>query len=356
LKVQQQQYNGVSSAGTFVQITDKGFAITGTSTNGNVLLFRTQPNIQTELLWQKTYGNGSGNAVISTKDGGFAIVGTKFSTVETEAKNTSWLIKTDSEGIVQWSKEYEGNGFLAIVNSSDSGYVMLGQFSINGTDYPGLLKVDEAGTMQWIKTYSSSEANVLSLYTLISTDDGGYGLVGEMQYTIYGKVMRNGWFVKTDGNGDSQVNRPFSLNGACVLHSVVETNDGGYFLAGATADSANGTYSACLLHTDWDGHMQYSRINSTIGSQGDRSWFEYYSAAKLQNGTFIVVGFLKGAGTTVEAVNSTGLTDHYEVYSNVSDANYVIPIFDDGFAFAGYKDGAIWFVEEYQVAIAVLPM
>jgi hypothetical protein len=242
------------------------------------------------------------------------------------------------------------------VNSSDGGYVMLGQFFINGKEYPGLLKVDEAGIMRWMKTYSSSEADVLSLCTLISTDDGGYGLVGEMQYTIYGTVMRNGWFVKTDGNGEVQVNRPFSLNGACVLRSVVETDDRGYFLVGATADSANGTYSACILRTDWDGHMQYSRINSTLGSQGNGSGFEYYSAAKLQNGTFIVVGFLKGTGATVEAINSTGLTDHYEVYSNVSDANYVIPIYDDGFAFAGYKDGAIWLVEEYQVAVAVPQM
>jgi hypothetical protein len=66
LKVRQQHYNGVSSAGTLIQVTDKGFAITGTSTNGNLLLIRTQPNINTELLWQKTYGNGSGNAVILT--------------------------------------------------------------------------------------------------------------------------------------------------------------------------------------------------------------------------------------------------------------------------------------------------
>ena len=93
------------------------------------------------------------------------------------------------------------------------------------------------------------------LYTLISTSDGGYAMVGEIRYTVNGVIMRNGWLIKTDANGEAQVNRPFSMNGWCVIRSLVQTDDGGYLLAGATAESANGTYAACLIRTDWDGHM-----------------------------------------------------------------------------------------------------
>ena len=38
----------------------------------------------------------------------------------------------------------------------------------------------------------------------------------------------------------------------------------------------------------------------------DTSGFEYYSAVKMKNGTYIVVGYLNGTGATVERMNASG--------------------------------------------------
>jgi hypothetical protein len=352
---QERQYDGVSSAGTFVQVLDQGssgYALVGTAANGSLLLIRTRSQITRGVLWEKTYGSGSGNAIVQTSDLGFAIAGTKISGTGADSENSSWLVKTDPEGAVQWSKVYEGSGFSAVVNASDGGYALLTRLSVNGAEYPVLLKVDAAGNVQWKKQYSRSEAETLMLHTLISISDDGYAMVGDISYTISGVAMRNGWFVKTDANGEAQVNRPFSLNGWCVLRSVAQTGDGGFLLVGGTAESADGDYAACIICTDWDGHMRWSRTKATLGDMGGAGGFEYYSAAKMKNGSFIVVGYLTGAGATVELVNSSGDIELYEVRADVAEVNYVIPLVEtipenqSGYAFAGYRSGAMWLVEK----------
>lgn len=351
-------YGGVSSVGAFIEVTNdhgfNGFVVTGTAANGSLLVVHTRPTINGDPWWQKTYGNGSANGIAAAEDDGFIVAGVGYVETSGSPKNVSLLLRIDSGGNLQWSKTYDGNGFDAVVNASDGGFVVLGRFNVNGTELPGLMKVDSGGNVLWTKIYTSSEADVLKLYTLIPTADGGYGLVGEMQYTIYGVVMRNGWFVKTNANGDTQVNRPFSMNGACVLRSVVQLDDGGYVLAGATADSSGGVYSACLLRTDYDGHMLWSRINATLGTAGDGRGFEYYSAIKAENGTLFVTGYLSGVGSTVEAINATGETDHYEFEPIVSDVNHIISASTDGYALAGYKNGTMWVMENYFRTVSVV--
>ncbi|MCW4009435.1 MAG: hypothetical protein NWF05_02290 [Candidatus Bathyarchaeota archaeon] len=339
----QRQYSGFSSAGTFTQTPD-GFALAGTSEDGSLGLMNIKPTVDGTVSWQKFYGQGSGNAVAVTSDNGFVVAGTKNIDNMVNAETVSLLIKTDFEGVTEWSKTYDGNGFTAVVVTSDGGYVLLGKFNVNGTELPGLMKVDAEGNVLWTKTYSSSQASTLQLYTLIATSDGGYGLVGEMQYTIYGVVMQNGWFVKTDANGETQVNRPFAMDGACVLHSIVET-EGGYLIVGGTADSADGIYKACMIGTDAEGHMQWSKINMTLGNLGGTG-FEYKSVVKASNGTFTIVGELEGVGATVQAVTASGSGDQYEVHPDLSNVNYAVPNQEGGFAFTGYKDGALWFTDE----------
>jgi hypothetical protein len=341
-------FDGFSSVGTFIPVNDtlgNGFALTGSLANGSLTVLRTKSSLNGEPLWQKNYGAGSGNAILQASGGDFMIAATKFTFGGSQQTNSSWLIKTDSSGSLQWSREYAGNGFLGIAKAAD-GYVLLGQFDVNGTAYPGLLKVDLDGNVQWNTTYSS-QAPVLKLSSLISTSDGGYGMVGEMQYTVNGVEMRNGWFVKTDALGNVQIDRPFVMKGWCVLNSLVESDEG-FLLVGATAAGADYAYSACLIGTDVDGHSQWSRVDNALeNSTGDGGGFEYYSAAKAENGTLFVAGYLSGVGTTVQLIDSTGDTEIYDTQTNVAKINYLTATSGGGYAYAGYRDGSIWLVHKY---------
>jgi hypothetical protein len=339
-------FNGFSSGGTFVQSSDLNLTFVGTSLNGSLILTDTSED---NIWWQKSYGNGTGNAVSFTNNGGFIVAGTASPSQTQEIGNLSWLVRINLGfgGNMQWSRTYEGLGFYGVVNASDGGFVALGRFVLNGSEVPGLLKVDAYGNELWRKTYTSSEAPILKLTSLIPTSDGGYAMVGEMQYSTNNVTMRNGWFVKTNADGDSLVNRPFSMNGACVLHSVVQTNDGGYFIVGATSDSSNGIYLACIIGTDSGGHSQWSKINSSVGDYLGNG-FEYYSVAKYNNGSYVVVGYLDGVGATVENMDLAGNTSSYVTLTEAPQINYVIttipriPGNQNGYALAGCKDGALW--------------
>jgi hypothetical protein len=353
------QFNGFSSMGNFVQSPDLHLIFVGTSTNGSLILTDTSNQY---IWWQKSYGQGIGNAISFTNDGGFIVAGTVTPSQAQDAGNLSWLIRTDAGfgGNVQWSRTYEGLGLYGVVNASDGGFIALGRFVLNGSEVPGLLKVDAYGNVLWNKTYTSSEAPMLKLTSLTSTSDGGYAMVGKMQYSVYNATMRNGWFVKTDANGEVQVNRPFSMNGACVLNSVVQADDGGYLLFGATSESVDGTYLACIFGTDPDGHMQWSRINSSVGNSAGNG-FEYCSAAKYKNGTYVVVGYLNGSGATIQNIDLAGNTSSYVTLAVAPQINYVIttiptiPDNQNGYAVAGYKDGSIWLYTKTPYTVTPMP-
>ena len=102
------------------QTQDGGYIITG-STNSpeydaddsggatSVLLIKTD-SIGVEE-WYRIFNNGggtgdqNGNSVISTSDGGYAIIGRRVSNYDTNA----WVIKTDFNGVEEWNQVYGGN-------------------------------------------------------------------------------------------------------------------------------------------------------------------------------------------------------------------------------------------------------
>ena len=57
------------------------------------------------------------------------------------------LIKTDSDGVEEWSKSFRRNGpawMNDIIETSDDGYIMAGQNGSSGSDF-WVIKTDSAG-------------------------------------------------------------------------------------------------------------------------------------------------------------------------------------------------------------------
>jgi hypothetical protein len=350
-KTWQQHYEGALAAGTFVQTSDGGFAIAGTSADGNVTVIQTNGTGNVE--WRKNYCAGFGNAILQSSDGGFAIAAAQASVVG----NTGVLIKTDAQGNETWSKVYGGISFLGIVNASDGGYVLLGSSNSTGVQYAKLMKVDSAGNQQWTKNYSSSQASVNMLYALIATADGGYAASGEIQYPVGGETTRQGWFLKTDVNGEEQVNRPFAMDGQTILYSVAQATDGGYFLVGATANSTSSSYAACIIRTDWDGHSLWSQVNQTLNAFNATSEFNLYSVSKTSAAdlNYFITGYQAGVGITVEGIKDNG-QQLYESSFGVSSQSLTNPTVGHiisvnnvqlGYAWVGHSGESIWLVETY---------
>jgi hypothetical protein len=95
-------------------------------------------------VWQKKIVCSNENLgawdAIQTRDGGFVFTG---------GYGPVWLVKTNTNGFIEWIKSYDAAGSHAILQTPDGGFFIAGSKQGNGL----LMKTDEAGTMQWMKTF-----------------------------------------------------------------------------------------------------------------------------------------------------------------------------------------------------------
>jgi len=267
---------GNGSANSIVQTSDGGYFIAG---GAKLVKTDSAGNMQ----WNKTYGGGSANSMVQTSDGGYALAGyTNFIAVPSALNADFWLAKTDALGNMQWNKTYARGAYdraQSLIQTSDDGYALIGITTLGAgeTDFL-LVKTDSAGDMEWNKTYGSQDKD--EGHAIVQTSDGGYALAGLMwnrsgsagliKTDSAGNIQwkRNydggsAWsmaltsdggyiiacskLVKTDSEGNIQWNQPYGS-----AHSVIQTSDGGYALAGIVIFEGISS-DAWLIKTDSEG-------------------------------------------------------------------------------------------------------
>ena len=155
------------------------------------------PLVDASSFFDRTYermGIGKAYTVVQTSDGGYVLVG--ITEGFEEGNRDFWLVKTDSDGNMEWNKTYEGtkDDFAhSVVQTSDGGYALEGytnSFGAGGYDF-WLVKTDSLGNMEWNQTYGYGAIN-----SVIQTSDGGYALAG---YNFHQGI--NFCLIKTDEVG-----------------------------------------------------------------------------------------------------------------------------------------------------------
>jgi hypothetical protein len=124
-----------------------------------------------------------------------------------------------------------------------------------------LLKVDPMGNTQWSGIYQNYDGEGLGqsayLESLIQTNDGGFTLAGS--YSEQGRIPRI-WFVKTDKSGNLQWNKTIRSEEpnerAGGLSAVTQTGDGGYMIIGSSYIPGDGR-SVESIKIDTNGNTQW---------------------------------------------------------------------------------------------------
>jgi len=186
------------------QTSDGGYILAGLTESygagdGDAWLIKADSN--GEKLWDKTFG-GPGidwvKPVQQTSDGGYIMAGSTFSYSNTDDGDV-WLIKTDSNGNKQWDKTFGGTNFdfaRSVQQTSDGGYILLGESEYDAYDDDiWLIKTDSNGNMQWDKIYGGDEWDWTS--AVQQTSDGGYILAGSTE--SYGAGEFDFWLIKIEG-------------------------------------------------------------------------------------------------------------------------------------------------------------
>jgi len=258
------------SAQSVQQTTDGGYIIASTTASygaGIQDFYLVKTDASGNTTWEKTFGGGSYESAYSvqqTTDGGYIIAG------NTASYGAGWvdfyLVKTDASGNTTWEKTFGGSGYdsaHSVQQTTDGGYIIAGDTASYGEglwDFY-LVKTDASGNETWYKTFGGSDYEYC--HSVQQTTDGGYIIAG--QTTSYATVNGDFYLVKTDASGNTEWEKTFGVSDDNLAYSVQQTTDGGYIIAGLTADYSADLYYIYLVKTDTSGNTTWEQ---TIGGSG----------------------------------------------------------------------------------------
>jgi hypothetical protein len=232
------------------QTFDGGYVLVG---NCNVDVSVIRLDSHGEIIWQKAYGGpnpgpvlyslAQGMAIEQTSDYGFIVVGDLILGND----NGGWIFKLDAAGSMIWQKWYNGTSFDAMDKTSN-GFVIAGPAG-------NVLRIDSLGNILWQKAYVIPNASrgIRFIDTIKSTSDGG-SLIGGMTEQL--GLGGDAWVLKIDGNGNLQWQNAFYSRIPFIdeVYSVAVVHDG-YVLAGVYDFGAAGM----LIKLDTLGNMIWHR-------------------------------------------------------------------------------------------------
>ncbi|MFZ2070951.1 MAG: NosD domain-containing protein [Halobacteriota archaeon] len=242
--------------------------------------------IPPEEEWRKTFGGTDGegaSAVQQTADGGYILAG--YTKSYGAGSHDFWLVKAYSNGTEEWNRAFGGTSSdmaSSVLQTSDDGFIIAGKTQSYGAGSNDcwLVKTDSRGTEEWNRTFGGSGYDWA--YSVQQTTDGGFILAGST--VSYGAGSADVWLVKTDSRGTEEWNRTFGGTGYDEARSVHQTTDGGFILAGWLGSHGVGYDEAWLVKTDSNGTEEWNR--TFRGTYYDLA----HSVQQTTDGGFILAG------------------------------------------------------------------
>lgn len=260
-----------------VQCTDdNGFLIAGVTDSygaGRQDVYLLKLNSAGEQQWRKTHGGKYDDRASCLKkldDGNFIIAGNTKNT-DDQSRN-AYLLKIDASGEEIWSKNYGGDGGETvndILLMNDGGFLVLGSTtSIGAGEFDVyLFKTDASGNVEWEKTYGGTDWEEGN--SIHPTSDGGYMIAG---FTVsQGAGARDMYYFKIDEAGNMQWEKTFGYENNDGVSEILVTPDGGCLLGGSTVNliTDEKTYSDILIvRTDASGEVEWTKTFGSDKSEG----------------------------------------------------------------------------------------
>ncbi|MEZ4887311.1 MAG: T9SS type A sorting domain-containing protein [Chitinophagales bacterium] len=222
--------DGLSGGNDFIETSDGHLAVLHgkfvSETNTKIVLVKFTK--EGEILWIKHYGNegfDSAGGVITTKDGGFAIVGTL---QVGEQEIAIYTIKTDAEGEVEWENHYclkrSCLGFT-IAETINGGYILGGVSDTeDNADDMYIVKIDSIGNQIWEKNIGFGRNEpACRMYVL---ENENFLLEGGVREN---NIKKN-YYAKLDTEGDIIWEKKYVIgtHDATIQTPLVFREDGGF--------------------------------------------------------------------------------------------------------------------------------
>jgi hypothetical protein len=282
-----------------IQATDGGFVIVGATNSfslGSVDVLIAKFDSSGNYLWTRTFGGSGddqGSSIVQTEDGGYMVTGFTKS-YSAGGDSDMFLAKCDDSGNLIWMKTLGGtkeDSGRQIIRTKDGAYMVLGvtkSFSAGGDNDVFLAKFDASGNLLWMKTFGGTNEDLSA--TILQAQDEGYVVAGWTN--SFNLVNKEIFIAKFDSSGNFLWMRAIGMGTDDWGGYVVETNDGGYAIAGQTKHPWGPPYTYFLLSRfDSSGNHLWT---STLGKKGWACWVK--SFAYCPDGGFLMGGETQGWG------------------------------------------------------------
>ena len=252
-----QTFGGVESDYCYSvrEAADGGYVIGGNTRSfgdGGVDFWLVKTDESGDSVWSRTYGGSSHDvcySVIQTLDGGFALCGfTRSYGPAAPFGSNMWLVRTDDAGDTLWTRTFggvSGSECNTVEQTSDGGFLLGGHtwsFGIGTPEYDNvyLVKTDSNGEVEWTQTLGGVYSDVCR--QVRQTEDGGYILGGiTSSFGIGAPAYSNAWVIRVDADGDSVWSCTFGGNNTDQCFSIIESSDGEFVVGGFTFSYGQGT-------------------------------------------------------------------------------------------------------------------
>lgn len=247
---------------------------------------------QPTISWEQSYGGSEGDVafyITQTTDGGYIFTGQTTSSdgqVTGYHGNTDcWVVKTDVQGNIQWSKALGGTGVdfaMSVEKTSDGGYILGANSSSTDGQVTGnhgnsdywIVKLDQNGNIQWQNSYGGTGSEKCCYAG--QTSDGGYYAIGwtkssDGQVTGFHGLV-DYWFIRVDNSGNLLWQKTIGGSGRDYGIFAQQTIDGGFILTGASnstdgeVSGNHGDYDYWVVKLDQSGNLIWQK---SLGGTGD---------------------------------------------------------------------------------------
>jgi hypothetical protein len=293
-----------------------------------------------EIEFVRTYGGSNEDDIVSfqaTSDGGIIAAGYTKSIDgdiidKTEDDSDFWVLRTDQQGGLMWSRTYGGSSddrARSISPTSDGGYVVSGYTRSDDGDVQSgnegfndfwVIKINGSGDLLWEKSFGFAGSD--QAFDIFETNDGGFFVTGILDVTASGGEGNTGrnaglhaggdyWNLKLNASGELIWSRYYGGTFTDTAHMAVETGNGDFIIIGFSdstdVDISNnkGGYDFWVVRVANDGTLIWEK--SYGGSEIDIP----YAITKTNDGNYIIVGDTRS--TDIDVSNPIGNADIWAI-------------------------------------------
>lgn len=243
-----------------------------------------------------------------------------------------------------WTKTFGGTNIdvgYSVKETSDRSLIIAGytrSFGPQSGRRVWLVRTSRNGELLWMNTFGGNSDD--EGYSVVQSNDGGFAVAGYI--SSFGAGGKDVYLVKTDSLGNELWTRTFGGAQDDEGYSLLQTADGGFLIAGVSSSFTSGSRDVWLVRTNASGMMLWSRNLGGLSSDG--AW----SVKQTSDGGYIVAGwtFSYGPGAVGNAwlvkTDSSGNLQWHKPFGggDVDRAYDVCQTVDGGYAATGYTSSS----------------